>query len=439
MALPPPPAPRGPALSERAKDLAVTLAVTVAVLAGTVWGMRGTSETLGQSAVGWALVGLACAAVYFRRRFPVTVTVVTLLACAVYYPISAYDGPLTLTFVIALYSAAAAGRFTAAVALGIVAVLLVVYGEVLQEPGRRKVDDMSIMMLAGWLLSLLVLARAQRTRAAYLEEVRQRALAAEREQEARAQQSATEERLRIAREVHDVLGHSLSLINVQSSAALHRLGKKRSPDSPAAGLATAEEALKAVKSTSKDALGELRATLGVLRRADESAPTAPAGGLARLPELVERARSAGLDVRTRTTGTPRPLPPPVDLAAYRIVQESLTNVARHAHAYGAVVTVDYTDDDVRVRIEDDGRGSPDAGAHGSGIRGMTERACALGGELTADNTEKGFRVSARLPLEAPPDDRPTAQDRPRPPKTSVHLRTNTSENRGERRDDRPGR
>ncbi|MFE7867256.1 sensor histidine kinase [Streptomyces bacillaris] len=326
--------------------------------------------------------------------------VVTLAVCVVYYPLSVYDGPLMVTFALALYTAAAEGRFTAAVALAVVTLIAVGFGEARQHDGNRQIDDMSLFMLAGWLVSLVAVGRAQWTRAAYLREVEQRALAAEREQEARAEQSATEERLRIARELHDVLGHSVSLINVQSGAALHRLSKK--PE-PAAALAAAEEALEAVKATSKEALRELRSTLGALRGPDESAPTSPASGLDRLDELVARARATGIDVRLRTEGERRPLPPPVDLAAYRIVQESLTNVTRHARATGAVVTVDYTDGRaVRVRVDDDGEGAPEGSPPGSGIRGMAERARAFGGELTARNTAQGFGVSARLPIDAEP-------------------------------------
>ncbi|NGO80752.1 sensor histidine kinase [Streptomyces sp. YC504] len=397
MALPPT-TPLTERLSERGKDIAVVLAVTVVVVGGTLWSMRGKSETFGQATLGWALIAVGCGALYFRRRWPVAVALVTLAVCVVYYPLSVYDGLVMVTFVVALYTAAAEGRFAAAVALGIGVMLMIVYGEMRQAPGRREVDDASFMMLAGWLLSILVLARAQRTRAAYLEEVRARARAAEREQEARAQQSATEERLRIAREVHDVLGHSISLINVQSSAALHKLGKKRTAADPAVALAGAEEALEAVKSTSKDALRELRSTLGMLREAGEAAPTAPASGLARLPELAERARSAGLDVRIATQGAARELPPPLDLAAYRIVQESLTNVTRHARASAATITLDYGADDLRLRVEDDGLGAPDGIGPGSGIRGMAERAKAFGGELTTENTADGFRVTARLPF-----------------------------------------
>ncbi|WP_406863503.1 histidine kinase [Streptomyces sp. HUAS MG47] len=387
--------PRGGRVSPRAADAAVALVVALVVVVWTLVQMRYETESTARTVLGWGLNAVGCGALYFRRRAPVTVAVVTLLACAVYYPLSAYDGPLMITFAIALYTTAAEGRFAAAVALAAVTLLAVGLGEIRQQPGHRQIDDTSLAMLAGWLISLVAIGRAQRTRTAYLHEVAQRALAAEREQEARARQSATEERLRIAREVHDVLGHSISLINVQSGAVLHRLSKK--PD-PQVALAAAEEALQAVKATSKDALRELRATLGVLRQADEAAPTAPASGLGLLGELTARAGAAGIDVRTEVAGTPVPLPPPLDLAAYRIVQESLTNVARHSGARTARVTVDWGPDELRLRIEDDGEGAPEDEPLGSGIRGMAERARAFGGELTAANTDGGFRVDARLPL-----------------------------------------
>ncbi|MFH9728638.1 sensor histidine kinase [Streptomyces sp. NPDC017254] len=392
--------PGGGRLSSRAADALVAGVVLAVVAAWTLVSAQYASEPAGRTVIGWALILVGCGALYFRRRQPVAVAVVTLLACVVYYPLSSQDGPLMIAFALALYTTAAEGRFAASVALAAVTLLAVGFGEFRQRPGHRQIDDTSLVMLAGWLISLVAVGRAQRTRTAYLHEVEQRALAAEREQEARARQSATEERLRIAREVHDVLGHSISLINVQSGAALHRLGKGPAPE---AGLVTATEALEAVKATSKDALRELRATLGVLRRADEPTPTAPsASGLALLGDLLGRARSAGLDVRTETTGTPVPLPPPVDLAAYRIVQESLTNVTRHSGAGSVHVTLDWGTDAVRLRIEDDGGGAPEGGAPGSGIRGMAERARAFGGELTAENGDAGgFRVDARLPLAEP--------------------------------------
>ncbi|MFB7411497.1 sensor histidine kinase [Streptomyces sp. NPDC056202] len=392
--------PGGGRLSPRAADAVVAGVVLLVVAVWTLVSARYASEPALRTVLGWVLILIGCGALYFRRLHPVAVSVVTLLACVVYYPLSAQDGPLMIAFALALYTTAAEGRFAAAVALAAVTLLAVGLGEIRQRPGHRQIDDTSLVMLAGWLISLVAVGRAQRTRIAYLHEVEQRALAAEREQEARARQSATEERLRIAREVHDVLGHSISLINVQSGAALHRLGKGPAPE---AGLATATEALEAVKATSKDALRELRATLGVLRGADEPTPTAPsASGLALLGDLAARARSAGLDVRTDVTGTPVPLPPPVDLAAYRIVQESLTNVTRHAGARTVRITLDWGTDAVRLRIADDGEGAPEGRPLGSGIRGMAERARAFGGELTARNGDDGgFLVSARLPLSRP--------------------------------------
>ncbi|MGI5480258.1 sensor histidine kinase [Streptomyces lavendofoliae] len=407
--------------------LAVTLFVVVWTAVATLRAGYG-GEPLARTVTGWALVAVGCGALRYRHRRPVAVAAVTLLACCAYYPLSEQDGPLMVTFAVALYTAAAEGRFAASVALAATTLLAVGAGEVRQAPGNRQIDDTSLVMLAGWLISLVAVGRAQRTRTAYLHEAEQRALAAEREQEARARQSATEERLRIAREVHDVLGHSISLINVQAGAVLHRLSKNPAPE---AALPAAREALEAVRATSKDALRELRSTLGVLRQADEAAPTAPASGLDRLGELVERARSAGLDAEIRTEGIPRPLPPPLDLAAYRIVQESLTNVTRHARARTALITLTWAGDELRLCVEDDGEGSsggrtpagrapaadapradasrghaPAGRAPGSGIRGMSERARAFGGDLTAHDTADGFRVTARLPLRAAPTTAP---------------------------------
>ncbi|GAA2387414.1 sensor histidine kinase [Streptomyces glaucosporus] len=367
-----------------------------------------TSEVL-----DWALIAVCCGALYWRRRQPVAVAVAVLLAAGLYYPAGPYDSPLPMiAYAVALYTVAAEGRFAAAVTLAVLTMLAVGYGELAPRPGEeRHVDDAAMVLLTGWLFGVVAFGHAQRNRQAYLREVEQRAVAAEREKEVRARQSATEERLRIARELHDAVGHSLSMINVQSGAALHR--HARHPEDTEGLVA----ALEAVRAGSKDALRELRATLGVLRQADEgAAPTVPAPGLEEVRELVERARATGLDVRLAVEGPRgRPVPRRVGQAAYRIVQESLTNVARHADARRAVVTVRCEGDGVRVRIEDDGRGAPEEGGGpdaGSGITGMAERARALGGELTAGNVRgdgegggsgrgpvRGFRVEARLPLD----------------------------------------
>lgn len=334
-----------------------------------------------------------CAVLVLRRRFPVPVALLALLGCAVYYPLSAADGPLLLAFAVALCTVAAEGRTAVAVLLAVVAMLLVGYGEV--GSGQRHLDDTSLYLFAGWLVAAVAIGGLVRNRRAYLNEAEQRMRAVAREKEEEARSRAGEERLRIARELHDVLGHHLSLINVQAGAALHRID---------ADPAQARSALSSIKQASKEALQDLRATIGVLRQVDEAAPTAPAPGLARVDDLVAQARATGLAVHVQTDGEARPLPPEVDLAGYRIVQEALTNVTRHAGARTACVRISYTGHDVGVQIDDDGTGAPERDAgRGNGIRGMEERARALGGEFSAGPRESGgFRVRARLPLREVP-------------------------------------
>jgi signal transduction histidine kinase len=324
--------------------------------------------------LGWGLIGVAAGALYARRRHPVLVTVVVLLATAGYYLTSASDGPLIIALVVALYTAAAEGRLRAAVVIAAVSMLAAALGTF---AGNPDVNGVGLFMLDGWLVATVALGWVGHTRRAYAEQAQQRA--------------ATEQRLRIAREVHDVVGHHISLINVQSAAALHRIGKDP---------AQARAALGAIKESSRAALRDLRATLGVLRQADEAAPVAPAAGLAHIGELVESAERAGLTVRARTSGAAGPLPTEIDLAAYRIIQESLTNVARHSDATAVSVRVDCAPRQVTVEVADNGQ-APVPPAGGTGISGMRERARALGGDLTAGPGPRGgFLVCARLPCPA---------------------------------------
>jgi signal transduction histidine kinase len=356
------------------------------------------SESWSVALAAWLLALGSWLSLALRHRWPVGAAVVTLAACVVYYPISSADGPMPMVaFIVALYFVARSGQLTAAVTIAVATMLGLAYTELVffGRRGEEHIDPVSLVLISGWFLSVIAFGHAMLVRHAYQQEAEQRALAAERERDVRARQSATEERLRIARELHDVLGHNISLINVQASAAVHRSAKRPGETAELVG------ALESVRDTSKEALRELRATLGVLRQVDEAAPTAPAAGLERIGELVERAGTTGLTATVETTGTPPVLPPQISLAAYRIVQESLTNVTRHARANRAVVHVEYAPGELRVRIEDDGQGAPGDDASGSGIGGMAERARALGGELTAGNsvhTGGGFRVAARLPL-----------------------------------------
>jgi signal transduction histidine kinase len=252
----------------------------------------------------------------------------------------------------------------------------------------RRVEPVNSATVAAHTSSLLlVLAVAELAMAG-----RQRRLAAERTRAEEARRRAGEERMRIARELHDVLAHNISLINVQAGVALHLMDEQPGQS---------RSALQAIKQASNDALGELRSVLDVLRQGDEAPPRSPASGLAHLDSLVSRAGATGLEVRTRVEGTPRPLPAGTDLAAYRIIQESLTNVTRHAGPATATVLVRYGHDDLTVQVDDDGRGpSSTNGPGGAGIRGMRERVAALGGELDAGpRPGGGFRVLAHLPVD----------------------------------------
>jgi signal transduction histidine kinase len=335
------------------------------------------------------LVGSGLALVA-RRRHPVAVLAVTGGATLLYHALDYPNGPFVLALAIAIFGAVRYGH-RAAAWIG-AAVGYVGYFVLDRLVGRQETPQLGPALgVAAWLLVVLVLAdlvRMQRERTA--DAARNRA------EEQRRRES--EERLRTAQELHDVLAHNISLINVQAGVALHLIDER--PEQ-------ARIALAAIKDASKDALGELRSVLGVLRAPDDEAPRAPAPSISRLDGLVAQAAAAGIEVELAVDGTPRPLPAPVDLAAYRIVQEALTNVTRHAGtARSAFVHVRYDADDVTVQIDNDGSApSPRAGdatvGTGSGIRGMRERAASLGGQLEAGpRADGGFRVLATLPVDA---------------------------------------
>ncbi|WP_417466415.1 sensor histidine kinase [Kitasatospora misakiensis] len=353
--------------------LAVGTFVLVVVAEGQR--LRGGGGSVAGVVASWAVVVAVCGGLFLRRRYPVVVGWFTALATGVYYLLSTVDGPLVLVPIMVLYGIAAQGRLRAAVAIAVAMVIGVGVDTVLP---RNDVTGTAVFMLVGWLVAVVALGSARHGRVAYAEE--------------QARLRATEERLRIARELHDVIGHNISMINVQSSAALHRW--KKDP-------AQAEAALSAIKAGSRETLRELRATLDVLRRVDEDAPRAPAPGLARAEELVVSAKLAGIVVRIERTGAERVLPAQVDLAAYRVLQESLTNVVRHSGAGHVTIRLAYGDRELTVAVEDDGRGAaafPAGPGGGSGVAGMEERARALGGELSAGpRPEGGFVVRARLP------------------------------------------
>jgi len=366
----------------RATDLALVLMVGLVALVGLVVQARGVDTAAEWAALSAVLI--SSGALYLRRRQPVVVGLVALAAVGAYGALLHRPGPIMLVFVVALYTLVDEGHLAVAIGLGLGSVVTFAWADSYHR--TEGTGNGATFLHAGWLVAVIV--GVTRNRRAYLAEAQARTLAAEQRTEEEARRRATEERLRIARELHDALGHHLSLINVQASAALHRPDPARS-----------EQALLAIKQTSKETLRELRTTLGILRQGD-AAPTAPPPGLNRLDELVTMAGRSGLEIHTELTET-RPLPPEVDLTVYRIVQEALTNVTRHAGATAAVIRIRPDRDDVLVEVDDDGTGAPDP--PGNGILGMGERARALGGSLTTGpGPEGGFRVHARLPLRPGP-------------------------------------
>ncbi len=238
----------------------------------------------------------------------------------------------------------------------------------------------------GWLVSVVIGTLSFAQWHMYVREVERRLEEAERTRDEVARRRAMEERLRIARELHDSLTHSISVIKVQAGVATHLA--RKSGEEPSGALLAIQEA-------SSDAARELRSTLDVLRREDDPNGT----GLDRLPVLIERARSSGLPTTLTVRGEARPLPVDVDETAYRVAQEALTNVSRHAGDATASVLIAYGPDSLTVRVDDDGSGSRQAPVPGYGLIGMRERVTALGGRLSAEpGADRGFSVLAELPL-----------------------------------------
>ena len=351
----------------------------------TVVAARHQPERRDLDVLGLALLAAGPVALAWRRRWPAGVLLVVLASTLAYWSIGYGRGPVFLALIAAYVTAVLAGRRSVAWAT-----LPVGYVAFLWLPAVLDTDDAPTLAqalgLAAWLIALGTSTEVLRAR-------RDRAADAARTEEEERLRRASEERLRIARELHDVVAHHLSLINVQAGVALHLLDQGPEHTRPA---------LTAIKGASKDALDELRGVLDVLRGGEEAAPRTPAPTLADLPAVVARAAAAGLAVRVRTDGPARPLPRPVERAAYRIVQEAVTNVVRHAGARSAVVGLAYGDDALVVQVDDDGPGTtaPGPAGAGRGLAGMRERAAALGGRLEAGpRPGRGFRVRAELPLD----------------------------------------
>ncbi|MGW6876258.1 sensor histidine kinase [Streptomyces xanthophaeus] len=364
----------------------------VAVLAqiGSGWAAH---EQSGRVAVDWfarLLLLLGPLLLVWRHRYPVAVVygvaAVTLVYVGAGYPY----GPVFISLALACFAAVIAGHRRAA--WGAVALLWAGHLLIghwlyrwLPPPGDGPAPWAQELAAAAWVLAILAVSELVRTRREQWARDRAERAASERRR-------VGEERLRIARELHDVLAHSISVINVQAGVGLALLDSD--PEQ-------ARTALTTIKAASKEALGEVRQVLDTLRAPGE-APRTPAPGLDRLSELVEQAAAAGLTVEVTVEGQPRGLPPGVDLAAFRIVQEALTNVVRHSGARTARVRLVWQPRDLELHVADDGpaTGAPSGGS-GTGLVGMRERASALGGSIEAGpRPEGGFAVVARLPVQA---------------------------------------
>ncbi len=371
-----------PASARRwAGDAAIAAVVTALALAG---GYASASWHAGHHAPPGVLAYLLLAAgglsLIFRRGYPAAVLAFTLAAAVGAQAAGAQF--VWLAVIVAFFSAVLAGRRAAAVAALAAGYLVSVLSPVLTGSGHVSVTF--ALGLLAWLLVLLSAAELWRAR-------RQRAIDLERGRQEELARRAMAERVAIARDLHDVVAHSISVINVQANTALHLID--RQPEH-------AREALTAIHDVSRQALGEIRSVLGVLRADGEAAPRDPGPGIERLIELAARAQSAGICVDLSEEGTPRSVPAEVSVAAYRIVQEALTNTARHSGGAKATVRLRYDDDVLAVEVRDDGSAviSPFSG---NGITGMTERAEALGGTLLAGpDPAGGYRVLARLPIAA---------------------------------------
>ncbi len=302
---------------------AVLAALVLVLDIGTVWNADAGSRPL--FPVGWALLVLSAAALVWRQRHPIAVLVVTSCCGLLYYPLGFADSPMALAFIVTLYVIARdCWRLVSICAALVLAIAFplapLAVHQFFGEPGRG-LQPQSAVAVGGILLLTIAVGEAARSRRDRVLAAERRAVEAEATREQEALRRAAAERLRIARDLHDVVAHQISLINVQAGAALHT----RDPEG-------AFPALEVIHTASKEALREVRTVLGVLRQVDSTEPVQPAPSLSRLPELVAHTRAAGLSVQLTGDGGGPGLPTPIDLAAYRIVQESLTNAVRHATA-----------------------------------------------------------------------------------------------------------
>jgi len=376
--------------SPRAFDISLAVLLALVTLAGSIGESDPTQPSdkpppgvhIAAPAAAYLLVAVSALALIWRRRRPVLVLWVSLGAALLYTCLGYMNGAVMLGPMFALYAVAVTVPTPRAIGLSVITMLSLMAADVVFGPFGTSGG---FVLIPGEVAAALFLGLWVASRRAY----------SLRESAEQARRAVDAERLRIARELHDVVAHTMATINVQAGVAAHVIDHQ--PDQAA-------QALDAIRQASKEGLRELRGILNVLRQADEQDERSPAPRLAQLDAVVENATHAGLPTSVTVHGRPRTLTPAVDLTAYRIVQESLTNALRHAGPTTARVTLSYADEALCVEVIDGGRGrvhGPPKDA-GHGISGMRERAEAVGGTLVAGpGPHGGFRVQARLPLSAP--------------------------------------
>ncbi|GAB3492834.1 sensor histidine kinase [Amycolatopsis cihanbeyliensis] len=349
--------------------------------------------------LGVGLLVLIVLPVLVRRSFPLTALGASMVAHAGYHPLD-YPHEVTLpSLMVLIYTVSVTGSRHRLWLAPVLTVLLVTIAVFQDDP-----PGIYVTVPLGWLLLAAVLGEAIRLHRAYLGSITERAERAEHTREEEAARRVAEERLRIARDLHDALAHRIVVINAHAGVAVHLLAEHEG-DAVAGEIA---EPLRTVATASSGALAELRTTLDVLRGTDGTDGTErqPTPGLDQLPSLAEATGAAGVPVARRVEGEPRPLGQGVEITLYRIAQEALTNVVKHSGAGAATLLLCYRPGEVRLEVRDDGTGMSGEGERGGyGIIGMTERAAALGGTLTAGPTPGGFTVEAVLPAPSAEDDR----------------------------------
>ena len=380
--------PAGAGLLRRLPVFVLPLVIALAQFQGTRFAAIHQPERTPLDALAIVLLVAGPVALLARRRYPVPVLGGVLAVTVAYYALDYPYGPAFLSVALALAAAVLRGhRLGAWIGAGsayVTLLLVQALPEGAPAPGFAQATG-----IAAWVLVVLLASEGLRIRA-------ERGAEAARSRDEQERRRATEQRLQIARDLHDVLAHNISLINVQASVALHLLDEQ--PDA-------ARGALTTIKQASKDVLTEMRSVLGVLRAVDEAAPRVPAPSLARLDELVVSSSDAGLDLHAEVRGDPVQLPTSVDVAAYRILQEALTNAARHGAAAQATALITYQPDNLTVQVDNQMADAPPPSVEGTGngIAGMRERVTALGGQFSAGPLpgSRKFRMQASFPLTAP--------------------------------------